>query len=76
MANTRAAVVLRAQLHPGPGGMAADVAEERLLTVVDHPDRSSGAQGEHAGVDVHRQVLAPAERPADTAERQPYLLQR
>ena len=66
----------RAQLHPGTRRVAADVAEERLLAVVDHPDRALSAQGEHAGVDVHGQVLAPAERPADTTEREPDLLAR
>ena len=59
-----------------PARVAVDVAEERLLAVVDHPDRAPGVEREHAGMDLHRQVLAAAERPADAAQRQAHLLGR
>lgn len=48
--------------------MAVDVPEEGLEAVVDDLHGFAGAQGEQAGVDLHRQVLAPAERAADTGE--------
>jgi hypothetical protein len=54
--------------------MPVHVAVERLLPVVDHLHRTTRAQREHAGVDLHRQVLARPERAADSGQRQPYLL--
>ena len=45
-----------------------DVADERLLAVVDHLHRPARAQREHRAVDLHREILAPAERAADAAE--------
>ncbi len=57
-------------------GMAVDVAEERLVAAVDHLHRPAGAQREHARVDLHRDVLAAAERAADAAEREPHALGR
>ena len=56
--------------------MAVDVAVERLLAVVGHPHRARGVQGEHAGVDLHREVLAPAERAAHAAQGEAHLLGR
>jgi hypothetical protein len=56
--------------------MAVDVADERLLAAVDHLDRPARAQREHAGVDLHRDVLAAAERAADAAEHEPHGLRR
>ena len=54
--------------------MPVDVADERLLAVVDDLHRPARVQGEHRGVDLHREVLAPAERAADTCEVDPHLL--
>lgn len=54
--------------------MAVDVPEEGLETVVDDLDGLAGAQGEQTGVDLHRQVLASAERAADARERHPDLV--
>jgi hypothetical protein len=61
-------------LEPHPGRVPVDVAEERLLAVVDHLDRPAGSQCQQAGVDVHGQVLAAAERAADAGEGHPDLL--
>ena len=54
--------------------VAVDVAEEGLEPVVDDLDRLAGAQRQQAGVDLHRQVLAAAERAADAGERHPHLV--
>jgi hypothetical protein len=54
--------------------VAVDVAEEGLLARVDHPHRAAGVEREHAGVDLHREVLAAAEGAAHARERQPHLL--
>ena len=74
-------------LHVGelavPGGavlvvelrrVPVDVAEEGLEPVVDDLDGLAGAQRQQAGVDLHRQVLAAAERAADAGERHPHLV--
>ena len=61
-------------LHPAR--MAVHVADERLLAAVDHLHRPPGAQREQARVDLHRDVLAAAERAADAAEHEPDLLGR
>ena len=58
------------------GRMAVDVAEERLLARVEDLDRTAGAQGQHAGVDLHGQVLAGAEGAADAGQGDPDLLRR
>ena len=50
--------------------MAVDVPVERLLAVVDHLYRSLRLQGEEAGVDLHGEVLPPAERSAYPGELQ------
>ena len=50
------------------------VAVERLLAAVRHLHRPARAQGEHAGVDLHVDVLARPERAADPGERDPHLL--
>jgi hypothetical protein len=55
--------------------MAVHVPEERLLTVVRHLHRTAGAQRQHARVHLHAQVLPAAERPADTGQRQPHLVE-
>ena len=70
------AVRVGAVLVLHPAGMAVHVADERLLARVDHLHGAARAQREHAGVDLHREVLAPAERAADPAERQPHRLGR
>ena len=67
------AVARRAVLVAHPRRVAVDVAEERLLAPVDHLHRPAGVQREQAGVDLHREVLAPAERAADAGEREPHL---
>src|SRR5690606_32498479 len=56
------------------GRVAVDVAEEGLEAVVDDLDGFAGAQGEQAGVDLHRQVLAPAEGAAYAGERHAHLV--
>jgi hypothetical protein len=56
--------------------VAVHVAEEGLLSVVGHLHRAPGAQGQQAGVHVHRQVLAAAEGAAHAGQRQPHLLGR
>jgi hypothetical protein len=56
--------------------MAVHVAEERLLAGVAHLDGLAGVQGEQAGVHVHGQVLAAAERPADAGQGEPDLVGR
>jgi hypothetical protein len=47
---------------------------ERLLAVVDHLHRTVRVQREQRGVDLHRKVLAAAERPTDAGEVNPDLL--
>jgi hypothetical protein len=54
--------------------VAVDVAEKGLEAVVDDLDRLARAQCQEAGVDLHRQVLAAAERAADAGERHPDLV--
>src|SRR5215207_9334244 len=66
----------RAVLVAHRAGMAVDVADERLLAAVDHLHRPARAQREHAGVDLHRDVLAAAERATDAAEHEPHRLRR
>ena len=56
--------------------MAVDVAGERLLAVVDDLHRPARVEGEHRAVDLHREVLAAAERAADAGEVDPHLLRR
>ena len=46
--------------------------EEGLVALVDHLDGAVRAEGEHAGVHVHGQVLAGAERPAGARQVQPH----
>ena len=53
-----------------------DVAVERLLAAVRHLHRPARLEGEQAGVDLHVDVLARAERAADTGERDPDQLLR
>ncbi len=54
--------------------MAVDVADERLLTVVDDLHGTVRVQSEQCAVDLHREVLAAAERAADTREVNTHLL--
>lgn len=49
--------------------MPVDVSEEGLEPVVDDLDGLAGAERQQAGVDLHRDVLAAAEGPADAGER-------
>ena len=72
----QAALRGRAVLVAQPRGMAMDVAEERLLAPVAHLHRPAGAEREQAGVDLHGDVLARAERAADAGERDPHLVRR
>ena len=52
------------------------MAVERLLPAVAHLHRAPGAQGEHARVDLHADVLAGAERAAHSREVKTHLLRR
>ena len=61
-------------LGPDLRGMAVDVADERLLTVVDDLHGTIGVEGEQRAVDLHRQVLTAAERAADAGEMDTHLL--
>ena len=54
--------------------MAVDVPDERLLAVVDDLHRPARVEREQRGVDLHREVLAAAERAADAGEVDPHLL--
>ena len=69
-----APVARRAVLGPDARRVAVDVADERLLAVVDDLHRALGAQREQRGMDLHREVFASAERAADTGEVDPHLL--
>ena len=62
------AVARRRVPRPDPRRVAVDVAGERLLAVVDDLHRAVRVQREQRGVDLHRDVLAAAERAADAGE--------
>ncbi len=53
-----------------------DVADERLLAVVDHLHGALGPEREQRRVDLHREVLATPERAADAGEVDAHLLRR
>lgn len=55
------------------GRVPVDVPEEGLEAVVDDLDGLAGAQRQQTGVDLHRQVLAAAEGPADAGQRHAHL---
>ncbi len=61
-------------LGPDLRRMAVDVADERLLAVVDDLHGTVRLQGEQRAVDLHRQVLATAEGAAHTREVDSHLL--
>ena len=61
-------VAVRAVLGPDLRRVPVHVADERLLAVVDHLHRPARVQREQRAVDLHREVLAPAERAADAGE--------
>jgi hypothetical protein len=50
-----------------------DVADERFLAGVDDLHGAVGVQREHRAVDLHREVLTPAEGAADPGEVDPHL---
>ena len=50
------------------------MAEERLVSAVDHLHRLAGVQGQKAQVDLQRQVLSGAERPAHPGQGEAHLL--
>jgi hypothetical protein len=54
--------------------MPVDVPDERLLARVHDFHRPVRVQGEERAVDLHREVLAPAEGAADAGEVDPNLL--
>ena len=56
--------------------MPVHVAGERLLAVVDDLHGPVRVQREQRAVDLHRQVLAAAERAADAGEMDAHLLER
>src|SRR5467141_4487026 len=62
--------------HPDARGMSMHMAVERLLPAVTHLHRAPGAQGEHAGVDLHADVLAGAEGTAHPREVKTHLLRK
>ena len=62
------AVTGRTVLGPDLRGMPVDVADERLLAVVDDLHRPVRVQCQQRTVQLHRQVLTAAERAADTGE--------
>ena len=68
------AVARRAVLGPDPRRVPVHVADERLLAVVDHLHGPVRVQREQRGVDLHREVLAAAERAAHAGEVDPHLL--
>ena len=63
-------------LGPDLRRVPVDMADERLVARVDELYRAAGVQREHRAVDLHRQVLAAAERTADAGEMDPHLLRR
>ena len=66
----------RAVLAPDPRGVPVDVADERLLPVVDDLHGPVRVQREHRAVELHGEVLAAAERAADAGEVDPHHLGR
>ena len=64
----------RPVLRPDLGWMAVDMPDEGFLTAVDDLHRTVRVQGEHRPVDLHREILAPAERAADAGEVDAHLL--
>ena len=65
---TSFAVAVRGVPHPDPRRVAVDVADERLLAVVDELHGPVRVQRQHGAVDLHGEVLAPAEGAADAGE--------
>jgi hypothetical protein len=61
-------------LAPDPRRVPVDVPDERLVAAVDDLHGPVGVQGQHRRVDLHRQVLTAAERPADAREVEAHLL--
>ena len=61
-------VAVGAVLGPDLRRVPVHVADERLLAVVDHLHGPARVQREQRAVDLHREVLAPAERAADAGE--------
>ena len=70
----QAALARGAVLAPDPRRMSVDVAGERLGAVVDHLHGPVGVEREQRPVDLHREVLASAERAAHAGEVDPHLL--
>ena len=70
------ALARRAVLGPDLRRVPVDVADERLLAAVDELHRAARVQREHRAVDLHREVLAAAERAADAGEVDAHLLGR
>ena len=70
------AVARRAVLGPDPRRVPVHVAGERLLAVVDDLHGPVRVQREQRAVDLHRHVLAAAERAADAGEVDAHLLER
>ena len=54
--------------------MPVNVADERLVALVDHLDGAAGAESQHAGVGVHGEVLPCTECPAGARKVQPHLV--
>ncbi len=71
-----APVARRAVLEAHARRVAVHVPDERLRATVDDAHGATGVQGEQRAVDLHREVLAPAERPADAGQVDAHLLGR
>src|ERR671918_407016 len=70
------AVAACAVLHPDARRVPVDVADERLLPVVDELDGAAGVEGEHGAVNLHGEILAPTEGAAHAGEVDAHLLPR
>ena len=63
-------------LRPDLRRVPVDVADEGLLAVVDHLHGALGSQREHRRVQLHREILPPAERSADSGQVHAHHLRR
>ncbi len=70
------AVARRAVLEAHARGVPVDMADERLGAAVDDAHGALRVQRQQRAVDLHREVLAPAERAADAGQVDAHLLGR
>ena len=76
MRTQTASVAVCPVLRPDARWVPVDVADEGLLAVVDHLDRTVRVQRQHRPVDLHGEVLTPAERSPDSRQVDADLLRR